>query len=89
MAQTPDGAKPARRRRRKRSTALFCFGLDGKDGHTRITKGDAFLLVGGSEDTHDRMQDFTMRLAKALEERGTRLAEASPRQIRDAVSEID
>jgi hypothetical protein len=86
MDVTPDKPK---RRRRKRSTALLCLGLDGKDGHTRITKGDAFLLVGGSETTHERMQDFTVRLAKALEDRGTRLSEATLRQIRQAASEIE
>lgn len=28
---------------------LLGLGLDGKDGHRRITKGDNFCLVGGSE----------------------------------------
>jgi hypothetical protein len=89
MDATPSGSSPAKRRRRKRSTTLLCLGLDGKDGHTRITHGEAFLLVGGSEATHEEMQDFTIRLTKALEDRGTRLSEASARQIRDAVRKID
>jgi hypothetical protein len=88
MEPRPDKAKPARRRR-KRSTALLCLGLDGKDGHTRVTQGDAFLLVGGSEATHEHMQEFTIRLTKELEKQGTRLSEASLRQIREIAADID
>jgi hypothetical protein len=89
MTSGPEGTKPRRRRKTKGSTALLCLGLDGKDGHTRITSGDAFLLVGGSEETHEQMQDFTIKLTKALEDRGTRLQDATPRDIRDVASEID
>jgi hypothetical protein len=35
------------------------------------------------------MQDFTIRLTKSLEKQGTRLSEASPRQIRDIASDLD
>jgi hypothetical protein len=86
---SPEGTTPARRRRRKRTTALLCVGLDGKDGHTRVTKGEAFLLVGGSESTHEHMQDFTIRLTEALAKKGTRLPQASPRLIRDIVADLD
>lgn len=30
---------------------MLGIGLDNKDGHKRITKGDNFMLVGGSEET--------------------------------------
>ena len=33
------------------------LGLDGEDGHRRVTRGKEFLLVGGSEETHERMQE--------------------------------
>ena len=34
---------------------MLGLGLDNRDGHKRITRGDNFCLVGGSEETHDRM----------------------------------
>jgi hypothetical protein len=39
------------------SVGLIGLGLDNQDGHKRITQGEEFLLVGGSEETHERMQD--------------------------------
>lgn len=63
-----------------RSQALLVgVGLDGKDEHVRITKGDNFRLVGGSEDTHERMTETVIRFNEKLEERGKPL-EALERQ---------
>ncbi len=38
-------------------TVLLGLGYDSKDGHIRITKGKNFRLVGGSEKTHEMMQE--------------------------------
>ena len=45
---------------------LFGIGLDGKDGHKRISKGDDFSLVGGSEETHDHMLEKSIKLSEKL-----------------------
>lgn len=55
-------------------------GLDNQDGHDRITESEHFLLVGGSEETHERMQDTAIRFAEALDRKGKKLPEASPRE---------
>src|SRR4051794_35199273 len=39
-----------------RKAALLGLGLDG-DGQVRITRGENFLLLGGSQTTHEEMQD--------------------------------
>ena len=44
-------AKP--RPQTARVLGFLGVGLDG-DGHRRITECDHFLLVGGSEETHER-----------------------------------
>ena len=44
-------------------------GLDG-DGHRRVTECDHFLLVGGSAETHERMQETAIKFGEALERRG-------------------
>ncbi len=36
---------------------LTGFGFDHKDGHVRLTKGENFRLLGGSEETHEEMQE--------------------------------
>jgi hypothetical protein len=57
-------------------------GLDG-DGHRRITECDHFLLVGGSRETHERMQETAVRFGEALERGGKRLTDVSPDEALD------
>jgi hypothetical protein len=58
-------------------------GLDNKDGHQRLTKSEHFLLVGGSQETHEQMQDTVIKFTEALEQRGKRLADASVEEVID------
>lgn len=61
-------------------------GLDS-DGHARITKGEDYLLLGGSEKTHSRMQERVEKFRGLLEKMGTDLQEASREQMREAAYE--
>lgn len=54
---------------------LLGVGLDGDDGHKRITRGRDVLIVGGSKDTHEQMQERAIRFNEELDRRGKRLAE--------------
>ena len=58
-------------------------GLDNQDGHQRLTRTENFLLVGGSAETHERMQDTAIRFGEALQKRGKTLPEASPEEALD------
>ena len=63
---------------------LLGVGLDGKDGHYRRTKGENFILVGGSERTHEVMQDKAISLNEELSRRGKRLEDVEgPEELRD------
>ena len=62
---------------------LLGVGLDNQDGHKRITQSEEMLLVGGSEETHDRMQDVAIRFSESLKNRGKRLQEASVEEVVD------
>ncbi len=57
----------------KKKTCLLGLGLDGKDGHTRITTGENFKLVGGSEETHGVMQEKAVKVNEHLKRRGKTL----------------
>jgi hypothetical protein len=63
------------------------IGLDNKDGHKRITQSESFLLVGGSEETHEHMQDTAVRFEEALRKRGKRLRQTSPQEAADLLRE--
>jgi hypothetical protein len=65
--------KPPKADKAKKKAWLLGLGLDNKDGHTRITTGDNFKLVGGSEETHDTMQEKAIKLNEQLKRRGKTL----------------
>ncbi len=58
-------------------------GLDNKDGHQRLTRSDHFVLIGGSAETHERMQDTAIRFDEALRKRGKTLPETSTEEALD------
>ena len=66
-----------RNRTRKQIVGLLGVGLDNQDEHKRLTQSEHFLLVGGSAETHERMQDTAVRFEADLKRRGKRLQDAS------------
>lgn len=68
-------------------SAMLGIGLDNQDGHKRITKGDNFYLVGGSEETHERMTETAIKINEKLSARGKSLDNVSQEEFRDIVGE--
>ena len=62
---------------------LLGLGLDNEDGHTRVTRGKNFHLVGGSEETHGRMQEKAIRFNEELDRRKKRLEDVGPQEFVD------
>jgi hypothetical protein len=62
-------------------------GLDGKDGHRRLTRSEHFLLVGGSEETHESMQEVAIKFTEVLGKRGKRLEETPVEEVLDLFRE--
>jgi len=71
-----------------RRALLLGLGLDGRDGHVRITKGPNFRLVGGSEDTHEVMQETAIKFNEELHRRGKRLEEVSPDEFLEILRKV-
>ncbi len=65
---------------------LLGVGLDS-DGHVRATRGEDFVLLGGSERTHDAMQERVQRFRETLGRMGTDLQRASKEEMREAAHE--
>jgi hypothetical protein len=69
--------------------ALLCgFGLDGKDEHVRLTKGPNFVLIGGSEPTHQLMQEKTIKLNEKIKKRGKTLETISEKEFCEIGQEV-
>jgi hypothetical protein len=60
---------------------LLGVALDNKDGHKRITKSEEFLLVGGSKETHENMQNIAVRFSESLKKRGKSLPETPVEEV--------
>jgi len=73
-------------RRKKR---VLGIGLDGKDGATRVTRGRNFHLVGGSQETHENMQEKCIKLNEKLKARGKELEDLGRREFLDLAAECD
>lgn len=72
----------------RKSAALLGVGLDNDDGHTRLTRGKNFVLVGGSHDTHAVMQETAVKINEHLDRRGKRLEDVSVGELRDICQDV-
>jgi len=72
----------------KKSAALLGLGLDKDDDQTRVTKGNNFLLWGGSKETHAVMQETALKINEHLGRRGKRLEDVSVKELRDICHEV-
>lgn len=64
---------------------MLGLGLDGGDGHKRLTKGENFVLAGGSEETHERMSETAIKVNEQLARKGKRLEDVSREEFQDMV----
>lgn len=62
---------------------LLGLGLDAKDGHVRITKGNNFRLFGGSQTTHEMMQEKAIKFNEQLEKRSKTLENITEQEFRE------
>ena len=60
---------------------ILGLGLDSKDGHLRITKGDNFRLFGGSQDTHEMMQEKAIKFNEQLDKRHKSLDDINEKEF--------
>ena len=67
---------------------LFGLGLDCKDGHVRITKGKNFRLYGGSEETHEMMQEKAVKFNEQLDKRHKKLDQINDKEFCDIAKAI-
>ena len=64
-----------------RLTGLLGVGLDDDGGHHRVTRGDEFYLVGGSAETHERMQGLVIRMTETLRKQGKRIKDLNRQEV--------
>jgi hypothetical protein len=65
----------------RRVVGFLGIGLDNKDGHKRLTRSEHFVLLGGSNETHERMQETAVRFSAELKRRGKQLDETPVEEV--------
>ena len=81
-----DSSKPARKKRQPKVSGILGVGFDNEDGHKRITTGEKFVLVGGSQDTHERMTETMVKTFEELKRRDKQLETVDPRELGDIIN---
>ena len=66
---------------------LLGVGLDTRDEHKRLTKGENFVLVGGTEATHDQMTEGAIKFNETLQKKGKTLEEIDRQEFKDIARE--
>ncbi|MDP3979931.1 MAG: hypothetical protein Q8Q33_00805 [Chlamydiota bacterium] len=72
----------------KSRSIIMGLAFDHEDGHVRITKGDNFRLMGGSERTHEFMQEKAMDFNGELQKKGKNLDQISPEEFYEIADKI-
>ena len=68
--------------KKKRKALMLGVGLDS-DGHKRLTTGENFALVGGSEETHEQMTEKAVKINEKLAAKGKQLEDVSHEELDD------
>lgn len=66
-----------------RKAHLLGIGLDNDDGHKRLTRAEKFSIVGGSEETHEKMIETLVKTFEDLKTRGKELEDTEKQELVD------
>jgi hypothetical protein len=82
-----EGFVATKKKKQPEVVGFVGVGLDSADGHKRLTRAKSFVLVGGSQETHNKMQDVAIRFNEALEHRGKQLEDTSVQEVTELIRE--
>jgi hypothetical protein len=71
----------------KQKALMLGIGMDS-DGHKRITTGENFALVGGSEETHAEMTEKAIKINEKLKSIGKQLETVSGEEFDDIAHSV-
>jgi hypothetical protein len=71
----------------KRKAMMLGVGMDN-DGHKRLTSGPNFVLVGGSQETHEVMTEKVIKINEKLAESGKPLEDVSHEEFDDIAQSV-
>jgi hypothetical protein len=73
--------------KRRRKAIMVGLGLDS-DGHKRLTTGPNFLLLGGSQETHEVMTEKAIKINEKLAAKGKQLEQVTRAEFDDIAHSV-
>ena len=70
-----------------RKALMLGLGLDS-DGHKRLTTGPNFVLMGGSEETHEVMTEKAIKINEKLAAKGKQLETVTSEEFDDIAQSV-
>jgi len=72
------------KREMNNKSMLLGLGLDNhQDGHKRITQAEQFAVVGGSQETHERMSETLIKSFEDIKRKGKTLEQLEKKELKD------
>lgn len=75
-------------RTRKKIVRLLGVGFDAEDGHVRITTGEKYDVLMGSDESHAYMTQLISKIEAEISKRGLDLDGLSPEILGEIVREV-
>lgn len=79
--------KPQNTPTKQGSGHLLGVGLDNTDGHKRLTQSERFAIIGGSDETHQRMTETVLKTFETLDRKGKTLENVDKGELSDIIKE--
>jgi hypothetical protein len=80
-----ESSKRPRKKPAPKVGGIVGVGLDNEDGHKRITTGEKFVLLGGSQETHERMTETMVKTFEELKRRDKPLEKVDPNELAEII----
>jgi hypothetical protein len=80
-------ADAKKKKKTRRKAMMVGLGLDS-DGHKRLTTGPNFVLMGGSQETHEVMTEKAIKINEKLAATGKRLEDVSHEEFDDIAHSV-
>jgi hypothetical protein len=74
--------------KQKKIIRLLGVGFDAEDGHVRITKGENYDVLMGSNESHEYIRQLIQKIEVELENRNISLNDLSPEEFTELVGSI-
>lgn len=81
-------SKKMTRANQKKIIRLLGVGFDSEDGHIRITNGDNYDVLMGSDESHEYIQQLIQKIEDELKTKGMTLDDFTPEEFTQFVQTI-